>query len=82
MKIIPRNRSILIIEMWLIHINVIYAQFENLKFDTYSTLEGLSSSTCTEIFQDNEGFLWFGTINGLNRYDDYSFVIYRPILNL
>ena len=61
--------------------NGIYAQFNNLKFETYSTLEGLSSSTCTEIFQDSEGNVWFGTIDGLNRYDGYSFEVYRPILN-
>jgi len=57
------------------------AQFSNLKFETYSTLEGVSSSTCVEIFQDSEGYLWFGTIDGLNRYDGYSFETFRPILN-
>lgn len=57
------------------------AQYDNLKFETYSTLEGLSSSTCVEIFQDSEGYLWFGTIDGLNRYDGYTFEIYRPVLN-
>ncbi len=57
------------------------AQLSNLKFATFSTLEGLSSSTCVETFQDGEGFLWFATIDGLNRYDGYSFEIYRPVLN-
>lgn len=57
------------------------AQYMNLKFENYSTMEGLSSSTCVEIFQDSEGFLWFGTIDGLNRYNGYEFEIYRPVLN-
>ncbi|REE02002.1 hybrid sensor histidine kinase/response regulator transcription factor [Marinoscillum furvescens] len=56
-----------------------FAQYENLKFENFSTLEGLSSSTCLEIFEDSEGYLWFGTINGLNKYDGYDFKIYRPM---
>ena len=58
-----------------------YSQYSNLKFDNLDTSEGISSSTCIEIFQDTEGFMWFGTIDGLNRYDGYNFEIYRPILN-
>lgn len=61
--------------------NSLFAQFDNLKFENYSTLEGLSSSTCVEIFQDSEGYLWFGTIDGLNKFDGYSFDIYRPVLD-
>ncbi|UXP32624.1 response regulator [Reichenbachiella agarivorans] len=57
------------------------AQFSNLKFEKYSTLEGLSSSTCVDVYQDSQGFLWFGTIDGLNRYDGYTFKIFRPIIN-
>ncbi|WP_240643127.1 hybrid sensor histidine kinase/response regulator transcription factor [Sinomicrobium pectinilyticum] len=52
-----------------------------MKFENLSTTEGLSSSTCTEIFQDKDGFLWFGTIDGLNKYDGYTFTVYRPELN-
>lgn len=59
--------------------NSVRAQYTNLKFETYSTLEGLSSSTCLEVFQDSEGFLWIGTIDGLNRYDGYTFEVFRPI---
>ena len=60
---------------------LLQAQFNNLKFENIATGEGLSSSTCTEIFQDSDGFLWFGTIDGLNRYNGYEFEIYRSILN-
>ncbi|MFV0289660.1 MAG: two-component regulator propeller domain-containing protein [Mangrovibacterium sp.] len=51
----------------------------NLKFVNYSTSEGLSSSTCTNIFQDSNNLLWFGTIDGLNTFDGYSFEVFRPI---
>jgi len=57
------------------------AQYSNLKFENFDTNNGLSSSTSVEIFQDSEGFLWFGTIDGLDKYNGYEFEIYRPIIN-
>ncbi len=38
---------------------------------------GLSNNAVVNIYQDNKGFLWFGTYDGLNRYDGYRFKIYR-----
>ncbi len=43
----------------------------------FSIGDGLSSNSITVLFQDNRGFLWIGTEDGLNRYDGYSFKIYR-----
>lgn len=63
---------------FLLFLTEVQAQYLNLKFESFSTLEGLSSSTCVEIFQDSEGFLWFGTIDGLNKYNGYEFAVYRP----
>lgn len=57
------------------------AQYQNLKFEHITTADGLSSSTGIEIFQDSRGFMWFGTIDGLNRYDGYSCEVYRPVLH-
>ncbi|CAN0602787.1 unnamed protein product, partial [Ectocarpus sp. 12 AP-2014] len=36
---------------------------------------------CLTIFQDSEGFMWFGTIDGLNKYNGYEFEVYKSILN-
>lgn len=58
-----------------------YPQFNNLKFENLDTYNGLSSSTCVEIYQDRDGFLWFGTIDGLNKYNGYEFEVYRSVLN-
>ena len=49
-----------------------------LRFDHISIEHGLSQSSVQVIFQDSRGFLWFGTEDGLNRYDGYNFTIYKP----
>ncbi len=52
-------------------------QSSGLRFISLSTEDGLSNNTVTCILQDSQGFMWFGTEDGLNRYDGYSFTIYR-----
>lgn len=42
---------------------------------------GLSNNAVTTIYQDRSGFMWFGTYEGLNRYDGYSFKVFRNQLN-
>lgn len=39
---------------------------------------GLSNNWVRDIFQDKEGFIWFGTTDGLNRFDGYECKVYRP----
>jgi len=48
-----------------------------IPFERLSLADGLSQSTVTAIVQDETGFMWFGTQDGLNRYDGYSFRVYR-----
>lgn len=50
----------------------------DIAFQRYSIEEGLSESTTFSIIQDSVGFLWFGTNDGLNRYDGYKFIHYKP----
>lgn len=38
---------------------------------------GLSNDFVTDIYQDQDGFMWFGTFNGLNRFDGYEFKVFR-----
>lgn len=41
---------------------------------------GLSNNSVTTIFQDHKGFMWFGTYDGLDRFDGYEFKIFRNII--
>ena len=49
----------------------------NYSFTKYSVENGLSQNTVNVIYQDSYGFMWFGTDNGLNKFDGYKFVAYQ-----
>ncbi|MBN1416103.1 MAG: hypothetical protein JW973_13460 [Bacteroidales bacterium] len=55
---------------------VIELSAQQVKFTHYSIREGISQSVILCIFQDSEGFIWFGTQNGLNKFDGYTFEKY------
>lgn len=50
---------------------------QSLEFDHISDRDGLSQNTVRCIIQDRTGFMWFGTINGLNRYNGREFAVIR-----
>src|SRR5882757_3625480 len=54
-----------------------FSQKQHLQFQHIGTAEGLSQSNGVCILQDSKGFMWFGTQDGLNRYDGYQFKIYK-----
>jgi signal transduction histidine kinase/ligand-binding sensor domain-containing protein len=49
----------------------------DLKFSHLTTKDGLAQDNVVAILQDRQGFMWFATGEGLNRYDGHSFVVYR-----
>ena len=63
--------------MFLFLGSVLMAQQENLRFQHVGIREGLSHSNVISILRDSRGFMWFGTRDGLNRYDGYTFRIYK-----
>lgn len=48
-----------------------------LRFESIDLQQGLSNSTVTVGAQDARGVLWFGTYDGLNKYDGYQFTVFR-----
>jgi signal transduction histidine kinase/ligand-binding sensor domain-containing protein/CheY-like chemotaxis protein len=51
---------------------------ETLRFEWISDRDGLSQNTVRCIMQDSTGFIWLGTINGLNRYNGKEFIVMLP----
>lgn len=47
------------------------------KFQHLNTKDGLSHNRILDVFQDRYGFIWIATINGLNRYDGYNFLVFK-----
>jgi signal transduction histidine kinase/ligand-binding sensor domain-containing protein len=45
-------------------------------FSNISNTQGLSNNRVQAILKDSRGFMWFGTVYGLNRFDGYNFKIY------
>jgi len=60
--------------VWTFYLN---AQPQNIVFECLTLNQGLSQSTVTSIVQDQDGFIWFGTIDGLNKFDGYTFTVYH-----
>jgi len=58
-----------------------FAYDQNIHFKHLTTNHGLSHSHVRCIIQDIQGFMWFGTFDGLNIYDGYDFTVYRNKLN-
>jgi transcriptional regulator with GAF, ATPase, and Fis domain/ligand-binding sensor domain-containing protein len=53
-----------------------FADSRSVRFEHISRAEGLSQSFVYAIAQDREGYLWFGTQEGLNRFDGYEFTVF------
>jgi ligand-binding sensor domain-containing protein/signal transduction histidine kinase len=57
------------------------AQYYNINFRNYSSIDGLSQSEVNCVFEDKDGFLWIGTSYGLTLYDGKQFKTYYNRVN-
>lgn len=64
-----------------VHSQTAIQQDPYLKFDHLTKKDGLSNNFVLDIYQDKRGFVWIGTLDGLNRYNAYDFEIFRNDLD-
>ncbi len=55
-----------------------FAQENNYRIKHITVDQGMTQNNISCILQDSKGFMWFGTLDGLNRYDGYNIVSFRP----
>lgn len=63
-----------------------YSQFERYSFSTYTSekvtvQQGLSQNTIRSLCEDDNGFIWIGTWDGLNRFDGINYKVFKPDKN-
>lgn len=59
----------------------LYCQKPNLQFQQFTIEQGLAQNSVFCILQGQKGFIWFGTEQGLNRFDGYTFVVHKSQYN-
>ncbi|KIO51628.1 hybrid sensor histidine kinase/response regulator transcription factor [Flavobacterium hibernum] len=62
---------------FLLIFSINFTQAQEYYFKHFQVEEGLSNNTVLTSLQDEDGFMWFGTKDGLNRFDGYRFKTYR-----
>jgi ligand-binding sensor domain-containing protein len=72
-----RNQIKFLIVGLLIPVLNLYSQQNIVQFEHINLEDGLSQGSVYCSLQDQKGFLWFGTQDGLNKYDGYQFTVYR-----
>ncbi len=75
----PTKWQILYFLVFICFYGELKAQQQDIKFhfNHISSEQGLSNSSVYTILQDNQGYLWFGTADGLNKYDGNRFTVFK-----
>lgn len=72
MRLLPKSQIIFLFSL-LLKLSTGFAQPNLQHIEYLTTNDGLNSNFVSDIFQDSIGFLWFATMNGLDRYDGSGF---------
>ena len=71
------NLILLILTVSSCPISIVYAFFDK-DIRLLTMQDGLADNTITSIYKDDDGFMWFGTSNGLSHYDGRSIRNFKP----
>jgi signal transduction histidine kinase/ligand-binding sensor domain-containing protein len=77
MTLILKNIAANILLVIFLALIPLQSKSQNIPFGHFSVQEGLSNSVVNCLLQDRTGFIWFGTDDGLNRFDGYEVKVYR-----
>ncbi|MBP8067211.1 MAG: hypothetical protein KAY27_01495, partial [Pedobacter sp.] len=70
-------KRLLVITGLFFSVCAVFAQLNGNRINYIGVENGLSNNVVNSLYQDRFGFMWMGTYDGLNRYDGYSFKIFR-----
>ncbi len=73
------RKQILLFAYFIIGCIYAYSQYPSSYYEHLSVKDGLSQISVVSIYEDSEGFMWFGTRDGLNKYDGYNFTVYQAL---
>lgn len=76
-----RLKRLILFTLSLFIVGQVLAQQKSIKFDTYTIEEGLSQSQVSNIQQDQAGYIWIATQDGLNKFDGYKFKVLKNEAN-
>lgn len=70
-------RSVLFTVVLLAALPAVQLRSQELKFSHITAEQGLSMGVVNCVLQDSRGFMWFGTQDGLNKYDGYNITVFK-----
>lgn len=73
------QKTILFYIVALLKFNILFAQVQECNINFFDVNNGLTSGNIRKIIQDNFGFIWVGTQDGLFRYDSNNFIAYNTL---
>lgn len=73
----PHRIHLTLIIFLLVPLSSLRSQSVSVAFERLAIEQGLSHNAVMAVVQDKQGFLWFGTQDGLNRYDGLRFTVFR-----
>lgn len=71
------RKPVFIFIFFLLLTEVMWAQTLHYQFNRIDINQGLSNNQVNCVFRDSTGFMWIGTVSGLNRFDGYHFTVYQ-----